>query len=95
MAGAAASMGARAVLRDKGVLFIGLGWGGFIAENLFLSENRTWIIEQFGETNYITVRACVRARSAGRAPHWLVGSSCELTSSILCYVCASLIIRCS
>jgi hypothetical protein len=61
MAGAAASMGARAVLRDKGVLFIGLGWGGFIAENLILSENRTWIIERFGETNYITVRACVCA----------------------------------
>jgi hypothetical protein len=61
MAGAAASMGARAVLRDKGVLFIGLGWGGFIAENLILSENRTWIIERFGETNYITVRACVHA----------------------------------
>lgn len=51
----AVSTGARAVLRDKGVLFIGLGWGGFIAENLVLSENRSWIIERFGEANYITV----------------------------------------
>jgi len=73
MAGAAASMGARAVLRDKGVLFIGLGWGGFIAENLILSENRTWIIEQFGETNYITVCACMRACVCARLAALHVG----------------------
>lgn len=53
------SIGLRGVLRHKGVLFIGVGWGGFIAENLILSENRQWIIERFGEDNYI--RVCPRS----------------------------------
>ena len=33
-------MSVSAVLRDKGVRFIGGGWVAFIAENLILSENR-------------------------------------------------------
>jgi hypothetical protein len=48
MATAVATRGA-GLLQNKGVLFIGGGWAGFIAENLILSENRQWIIEKFGE----------------------------------------------
>eukprot|EP00040_Diaphanoeca_grandis_P005604 m.33642 g.33642 ORF g.33642 m.33642 type:complete len:288 (-) comp16850_c0_seq1:168-1031(-) len=34
------------------VKIIGLGWCGFIAENLILSENRTEIIAKIGDDNY-------------------------------------------
>ena len=43
---------AGAVLRDRGVRWIGLGWCGFLAENIVLSENRTWIISAIGDTGY-------------------------------------------
>lgn len=43
---------AGAVLRDRGVRWIGLGWCGFLAENIVLSENRTWIISEVGDTAY-------------------------------------------
>lgn len=36
----------------SGVRFIAAGWLGFITENLVLSENRTYIIENFGEETY-------------------------------------------
>ena len=39
-------------LRTKGVRWIGLGWSAFIAENLILSDNREYIIQQFGDQNY-------------------------------------------
>lgn len=36
----------------SGVRFVAAGWLGFITENLVLSENRTYIIETFGEETY-------------------------------------------
>lgn len=39
-------------LSSKGIRWISLGWIGFILENLILSENRTKIIELFGDDNY-------------------------------------------
>ncbi|CAM9608467.1 unnamed protein product [Phaeothamnion confervicola] len=50
--------------RDKGVRIIGLGWTGFILENLILSENRTELINSFGDVAYhnvynsLSVAAC-------------------------------------
>lgn len=37
---------------DKGVKWIGLGWIGFISENVIISDNREWIIENYGNSNY-------------------------------------------
>jgi len=42
------------VLRDRGVRWVGLGWTAFLAENIVLSENRTWIISAIGDTGYHT-----------------------------------------
>mmetsp|Transcript_24169 Transcript_24169/g.24775 ORF Transcript_24169/g.24775 Transcript_24169/m.24775 type:complete len:168 (+) Transcript_24169:62-565(+) len=39
-------------LSSKGIRWISFGWIGFILENLILSENRTKIIEAFGDDNY-------------------------------------------
>jgi len=43
-----------ALLRDRGVRWVGLGWSAFLAENIILSENRTWIISAIGDTGYHT-----------------------------------------
>lgn len=38
---------------DKGVKFILMGWGGFIAENIIVTHNREYIINHLGgETIY-------------------------------------------
>lgn len=37
---------------DKAVKWISLGWIGFISENLIISDNREWIIENYGQNNY-------------------------------------------
>lgn len=39
-------------LADKAVKWIGLGWIGFISENVIISDNREWIIENYGNNNY-------------------------------------------
>lgn len=39
-------------LADRAVKWIGLGWLGFISENLIISDNREWIIENYGNNNY-------------------------------------------
>lgn len=44
--------GIQAALRHKGVRWIGLGWTGFVVENLVLSENRTRLIQELGESTY-------------------------------------------
>src|SRR5690349_1782159 len=41
-----------ALLSSKGVRWIGLGWTGFILENVVMSHNRDWIIENFGSDKY-------------------------------------------
>ena len=48
----APALTSKAILASKGVRWIGLGWTGFIAENLILSENRDEIIRHFGDDNY-------------------------------------------
>lgn len=40
------------MLKSKGVKWIGLGWTGFILENLILSHNREEIISTFGSDKY-------------------------------------------
>lgn len=35
-------------LKDKGVKYIGMGWVCFIGENIIVSHNREWLIEQLG-----------------------------------------------
>ena len=42
------------VLRHRGVRWISAGIGGFLAENLIMSENREWIIENIpnGQAGY-------------------------------------------
>jgi uncharacterized membrane protein len=40
------------VMKHKGVRWITLGWVAFIGENLVMSHNREWIIEQFGDRAY-------------------------------------------
>jgi hypothetical protein len=42
----------QALLRDKGVRWIGAGWTAFLAENLILSHNRDAIIDKVGDKNY-------------------------------------------
>lgn len=42
----------KALLFAPSVKLIGIGWCGFIAENLILSENRTKIIATIGDENY-------------------------------------------
>ena len=49
---ASAAFSSASFLRTKGVRWIGLGWSAFIAENLILSDNRDYIIHQFGDKNY-------------------------------------------
>lgn len=39
-------------LADKGVKFILLGWGGFIAENVIVTHNRDFIISHLGGENF-------------------------------------------
>ena len=39
-------------LHSKAVRWIGLGWSAFIAENVILSHNREWIIQNYGDDNY-------------------------------------------
>lgn len=39
-------------IADKAVRWIGIGWLGFISENVIISENREWIIENYGNSNY-------------------------------------------
>jgi uncharacterized membrane protein len=39
-------------IQNQGVRWISAGWIGFIAENLILSENRQYIIEQLGDDQY-------------------------------------------
>jgi hypothetical protein len=39
-------------IQSKGIRWISFGWMGFITENVVLSENRTAIIEAFGDDNY-------------------------------------------
>jgi hypothetical protein len=43
------------VMSSKGVRWIGLGWTGFILENLILSHNREEIIGTFGSSTYHNV----------------------------------------
>ena len=43
----------------KGVRWISLGWTGFIVENLVLSHNRDWIIDEFGESAYTLSYSCL------------------------------------
>jgi len=40
------------LLRNRGIQLIGGGWSFFLAENLVLSHNRSWIIESIGDDNY-------------------------------------------
>lgn len=47
-----AASGFQAVIKSKGVKWITFGWLSFIAENVILSENRTEIIERFGDDTY-------------------------------------------
>ena len=42
----------RSALANKGVRWIAGGWVAFIAENIILSENREYLISQFGDSNY-------------------------------------------
>jgi len=37
---------------NKAIKFIGLGWTGFILENVVMSHNRDWIISEFGDHKY-------------------------------------------
>lgn len=37
---------------NKAIKFIGLGWSGFILENVLMSHNRDWIISEFGDKKY-------------------------------------------
>ena len=39
----------------KCVRWVVAGWTGFVCENLVLSENRSWIIEQIGDAKYHTL----------------------------------------
>lgn len=40
-------------LRDKGVKYIAMGWLGFLGENIIVTHNREWLIEQLGsESTY-------------------------------------------
>eukprot|EP00976_Prorocentrum_cordatum_P097118 1190863-Prorocentrum_minimum.AAC.3 len=42
-----------ALLADRGVKWVALGWGAFVAENVILSENRQSIVELAGEQGYV------------------------------------------
>lgn len=37
---------------SKAVRWIGFGWIGFITENVVISDNREWIIQNYGNDNY-------------------------------------------
>lgn len=39
-------------LANKAVKWIGFGWIGFITENVIISDNREWIISNYGNNNY-------------------------------------------
>jgi uncharacterized membrane protein len=56
---------ARTVLRHPGVRWIGLGWTAFIAENIILSENRQWIISEFGNSTYHGAYNCLSTAATG------------------------------
>ena len=43
------------ILKNKGVRWVGLGWTAFLAENIVLSENRTWIISMTGDNGMLTI----------------------------------------
>lgn len=53
------------VLSHKGVRLIGLGWTGFIAENLVMSHNRDWIIDKFGKQNYLNAYGTLSTVACG------------------------------
>lgn len=47
-------------LKDKGVKFILIGWTSFIAENVVVSHNRDYIINQLGgENTYRQIYSCL------------------------------------
>ena len=52
-------------LRHKGVKWITLGWAGFITENLVLSHNRDWIIEEFGQGTYFNAYGTLSTLATG------------------------------
>ena len=43
------------ILKNKGVRWVGLGWTAFLAENIVLSENRTWIISMTGDNGMLKI----------------------------------------
>ena len=54
MASLAQSLSVRTLVGAPGFRWVALGWTGFIAENLVLSENRTKIIQA---RPFVTLRA--------------------------------------
>ena len=54
MTTATAVASSRAILAHPGVRWVGLGWSGFIAENVVLSHNRDVFISRWGEGSYHT-----------------------------------------
>eukprot|EP00466_Bigelowiella_natans_P017262 jgi/Bigna1/80727/fgenesh1_pg.73_\ len=61
----ASSSTVSAVLSHPGVRWIGMGWAGFIAENLILSSNRKKIIDAYGDKNYHTVYSALSTLTTG------------------------------
>lgn len=93
---AAAAAAATLSLRNPGVRWVALGWTGFIAENLILSENRTAIIDAIGDREYhlvysaLSTAACTSIgwcalswlRRGTRGPGWGGWGGCLLPQGV-------------
>jgi hypothetical protein len=62
-----------AALRHPGVRLIGGGWAFFITENVAISQNRDWIIQGIGTSNYyrMYVRCYAAIYHLSLATYWL------------------------
>ena len=52
-------------IRHKGVQLIVGGWTFFIGENLLLSENRDYLVEELGEKTYRNIYGCLSTLACG------------------------------
>ncbi|ORY42055.1 hypothetical protein BCR33DRAFT_718673 [Rhizoclosmatium globosum] len=60
-----AAAGFKQILSHRGAKWIFIGWTGFIAENLILSENRESLVASFGEDSYRKVYGTLSTVACG------------------------------
>jgi uncharacterized membrane protein len=53
------------VMQSKGVRWISFGWASFITENVIVSDNRTQIIEAFGDDTYHALYSLLSTAAMG------------------------------